>query len=196
MVPDAVKQPSVGGTGRSGKDMSPLARSLAFLAVYVVYLLAGGCIFSAIECSEEISIKKQEAIQEREFHELLTLLSSHLKTVEEFKWVETQKSYTLPRNFFRSYEIPRDYFHNMKSKSKINAKNKVDGETFQCETWSAYNSVFFAFTCVTTIGYGTQTPTTQTGRGACLIYSIIGIPINSILICCIGNFFKEQESTK
>ena len=176
--------------------MSPLGRSLAFLALYVVFLLVGGYMFHATECPEEISIKKQAAIQEREFQELMILLSSHLKAVGEFLRDETQRSYHIPRNFFQSYQIPRNYFHNMKSKSKINARNKIETKAFQCENWSVYNSVFFAFTCVTTIGYGTQSPTTQTGRAACIFYSIIGIPFNSILICFIGNVFKDQESTK
>ena len=161
--------------------MSPVGRYLAFLAVYVVYLLVGGYIFSAIECPEEISIMKQKAIQEWESQEQINLLSTHLKTVGDFLHDETQKSYPIPKNFFIN-DI------------KINARNKVEREVFQCKAWSMYNSVFFAFTSITTIGYGTQTPTTQAGRGACLFYSIIGIPINSILICCIGNFFKDQES--
>ena len=112
--------------------MSPVGRYLAFLAVYVVYLLGGGYMFRAIECPEEIYIKKRMAIQEREFQELMLLLSSHLGTVGEFLQDETQKSYQLPRNFFKSYHIPRNFlksykvprillqghfFHNMKSKS-------------------------------------------------------------------------------
>ena len=150
-------------------------------------------MFSAIECPEEISIKKRVAVQEREFQELMILLSSHLKTVGDFLLDETKKSFYIPRN----------YFLNMKIKSKNiieriyrKKEDEVEKEAFQCKTWSVYNSLFFAFTCITTIGYGTQTPITQAGRGACLFYSIIGIPINSILICYIGNIFKDQESTK
>ena len=163
--------------------MSPLGRSLTFLAIYVVYLLAGGYMFSAIECPEE----KRAAMQERVSRELIILLSSHLKTIGEFLHDETQKSYY-------------NYFLNMKQEyNNIYRKNpihKVESEGFQCKTWNVYNSVFFSFTCITTIGFGTQTPTTQAGRGACILYSIIGIPINSILIFCIGNFYKDQESTK
>ena len=40
--------------------MSPFGRSLAFLPIYVVYLLVGGYIFNAIECPQEITIKKAD----------------------------------------------------------------------------------------------------------------------------------------
>ena len=141
-------------------------------------------MFHAIECPEEISNKKQVAIENRKIQEMFILLSSHLDIVGKFLQDPTQSS----------YHIPRNVLINITYKSKNIASNKVEREVFQCNTWSVYNSLFFAFTCVTTIGYGTQTPKTQSGRGACLFYSIIGIPINSILICCIGNFFKDQES--
>ena len=155
--------------------MSSSGRSLVFLAFYAVYLLVGGYIFNAIECPPEIYIKKKvaSAVQEREFEELLIQMSSYID-----KFAKDLQNATQPKlNHTPRYE-------------------KVEREDFECKTWSMYNSVFFAFTCITTIGYGTQTPTTQTGRGACIFYSSIGIPINSILICCIGNFFKDQESTK
>ena len=60
----------------------------------------------------------------------------------------------------------------------------------ECEVWSFYNSVFFAFTSITTIGYGRTAPQTQLGRGVLMIYSFIGIPINGILIGTIGAFFS------
>ena len=57
-----------------------------------------------------------------------------------------------------------------------------------------HNSMFFVFTSITTIGYGAVTPQTQLGRGACLVYCIIGIPANSVLIWLIGNVITNQES--
>ena len=149
--------------------MSALGRSFAFLAIYMVYLLVGGYIFHAIECPEEISMKSRLS---GKVQEVMSLNFSHLERVI----------------------IMQNLYNNIKQESAYMAW--IYGKDLECMTWSVYNSLFFAFTCITTIGYGTQTPTTQAGRGACLFYSIIGIPINSILICCIGNFFKNQESTK
>ena len=63
-----------------------------------------------------------------------------------------------------------------------------------CELWSFYNSVFFAFTAITTIGYGRAAPQTPLGRGVLLAYSSIGIPLNGILIGTIGAFFRIKVS--
>ena len=175
MVSNRVEPASVARTCQYGKDMSPLIRSLLFLALYTVYILVGGYMFNAIECPQEIAIKKKvaAAVKDEEFENLLIFVSSYFERFGKGLQNETQ----LKLNHTPSY-------------------NKVEREDFACKTWSVYNSVFFAFTCITTIGYGTQTPTTQAGRAACLFYSIIGIPINSILICFIGNVFKDQESIK
>ena len=59
-----------------------------------------------------------------------------------------------------------------------------------CMLWSFYNSVFFSFTSITTIGYGRMAPQTQLGRGVLLLYSFIGIPINGILIGTVAAFFS------
>ena len=60
--------------------------------------------------------------------------------------------------------------------------------------WSLYTSVFFAFTSITTIGYGRTAPQTQLGRAVLLVYTFIGIPINGILIGTIGAFFSIKVS--
>ena len=57
---------------------------------------------------------------------------------------------------------------------------------------------------VTTIGYGhqvtlfcesffikmSQAPTTTLGRMICILYALIGIPLNAMLIGSLGNLFK------
>ena len=84
--------------------------------------------------------------------------------------------------------------HPMDSMSSKHSLKSMDSNG-DCELWSFYNSVFFAFTSITTIGYGRTAPLTQLGRGVLLIYSFIGIPINGILIGTIGVFFSIKVST-
>lgn len=43
-------------------------------------------------------------------------------------------------------------------------------------------------------GYGHQAPTTPQGRMVCLVYAIIGIPLNAILIGSLGSVFSDKES--
>ena len=66
----------------------------------------------------------------------------------------------------------------------------MEGVADDCKLWSFFNSVFFAFPSITTIGYGRMAPQTQLGRGVLLLYSFIGIPINGILIGTVAAFFS------
>ena len=63
--------------------------------------------------------------------------------------------------------------------------------TEQCGEWNLYNASFFAFTAITTIGYGRTAPKTQEGRGYCIIYCLLGVPFNTIVVVKIAIFFKN-----
>ena len=88
---------------------------------------------------------------------------------------------------FESIECPEELVR--RPSSSVNHVDQRDKKE-HCELWSFYNSLFFAFTSITTIGYGRSAPQTQLGRGVLLAYSLIGIPINGILIGTIGAFFS------
>ncbi|KAG8229970.1 hypothetical protein J437_LFUL008543 [Ladona fulva] len=57
--------------------------------------------------------------------------------------------------------------------------------------WNLYNSFYFAFTVVSSIGYGNLAPTCMLGRILCIIYALIGIPMNGILLASLGEFFSK-----
>ena len=44
------------------------------------------------------------------------------------------------------------------------------------------------------VGYGRIALQTQLGRGVCLIYSLLGVPINAILIGTLGSYLGRKES--
>ena len=89
-----------------------------------------------------------------------------------------------------SLHSPSEDFGSLGSVGYRDSKRQAE----HCEVWSFYNSVFFAFTSITTIGYGRAAPKTQMGRGVLLIYSLFGIPISGILIGTIGAFFSIKVS--
>ena len=93
---------------------------------------------------------------------------------------------------FNAIECPEELVRRQSS-TQLGSVNPRD-EAEHCERWSFYNSVFFAFTSITTIGYGRSAPQTQLGRGVLLAYSLVGIPINGILIGTIGAFFSIKVS--
>ena len=96
---------------------------------------------------------------------------------------------------FNAIECPEELVRRPPS-TQLGSVNHMDprDQAEYCELWSFYNSVFFAFTSITTIGYGRSAPQTQLGRGVLLAYSLVGIPINGILIGTIGAFFSIKAS--
>ena len=42
------------------------------------------------------------------------------------------------------------------------------------------------------LGYGHLSPDTDTGKLICMVYSLLGVPINGIFIAAIGAYFKNR----
>ncbi|CAB1334798.1 unnamed protein product, partial [Coregonus sp. 'balchen'] len=58
--------------------------------------------------------------------------------------------------------------------------------------WDWTNSVVFAATIVTTIGYGNVAPKTVGGRIFCILYGLCGIPLCLTWISELGSFFGDR----
>ncbi|KAM9852680.1 potassium channel subfamily K member 5-like isoform 2-T2 [Aulostomus maculatus] len=67
----------------------------------------------------------------------------------------------------------------------------VTGEKHR-NTWDWGNSVIFAASIVTTIGYGNVAPKTQSGRVFCILYGLCGIPLCLVWISELGSFFGDR----
>ena len=156
--------------------MSPLKIFVALLAFYMAYLLMGGYIFNNIECAEELALKRRVLNLERELMMLI------VEGLERLKDEEAPPDYAPIINLLIKQMIENRTYEESKEEYRV------------CEAWGFFNSFFFGFTSVTTIGYGRISPQTQLGRVACLIYSIIGIPLNTVFIGFIGNFLMNKGS--
>ncbi|KAF7665740.1 hypothetical protein LDENG_00132610 [Lucifuga dentata] len=67
----------------------------------------------------------------------------------------------------------------------------ISGDKF-INTWDWANSVTFAATIVTTIGYGNIAPKTVSGRVFCILYGLCGIPLCLVWISELGSFFGDR----
>ncbi|KAK7886656.1 hypothetical protein WMY93_026277 [Mugilogobius chulae] len=62
----------------------------------------------------------------------------------------------------------------------------------QRKAWDWGNSVIFAASIVTTIGYGNVAPKTERGRVFCILYGLCGIPLCLVWISQLGSFFGDR----
>ena len=144
-------------------------------------------MFHKIECPGEIEAAQRMDAERREFVRLIEeKIGDVVHVVQVLITDEINNLYGDSENLtsFINYNTQQ-----LMEDIKINSSNS---EQYECETWSFFNSLFFSFTSITTIGYGKSTPRTQVGRGACIIYSFFGIPVNNILICSIASFFINK----
>ncbi|CCE64600.1 hypothetical protein TPHA_0I00940 [Tetrapisispora phaffii CBS 4417] len=55
------------------------------------------------------------------------------------------------------------------------------------ESWSYFNSLYFCFLCLLTIGYGDFAPSTGAGRAFFVIWAILAVPLMSAIISTVGD---------
>lgn len=58
--------------------------------------------------------------------------------------------------------------------------------------WSYFESLYFTFVAVTTIGYGDFYPTTNSGKPAFVLWSLIALPTLTVLIGSLGDAVSES----
>ncbi|ETN72080.1 Ion channel [Necator americanus] len=135
---------------------------VGLVCLLFAYLLVGATIFHAIEGPNEL-VDVDNRISR-----------------EAFNSINQEYFEQLVKNIFVSY---RNQFIN-----ENHLMNRTRGEGL---LWTYPNSIFFATTVITTIGYGNLVPTTTSGRIACIIFALFGIPLLLVTIADIGKFLSE-----
>ncbi|CAL8111187.1 unnamed protein product [Orchesella dallaii] len=161
--------------------MTPF-RWVLLCVFFTLYLLFGGSIFMLIEQHHEIHMKEELHVLRQDIQEIL---------------------FRLDYNFYNNQTSP-DILDALTSAKEgvINRiaavcgiDNLLDGagrpEPSSLK-WNYYNSVFFAFTVVTTIGYGHLSPSTSLSKSFMMLYALFGIPINGILLSGVGDYFSNK----
>ncbi|XP_047347515.1 open rectifier potassium channel protein 1 isoform X1 [Vespa velutina] len=138
---------------------------IVLLMLFLAYLFLGASIFYHIESRleiEHIERAKEERI------EINALLLKHY----------------FPSRTHNQNEI----FERLTQYCGKSVYNYTDGESDPIK-WDFYNSFFFAYTVVSTIGYGNLAPTNTLSRILMIFYGLLGIPMNGILLSQLGEFF-------
>ncbi|XP_029034156.1 open rectifier potassium channel protein 1 [Osmia bicornis bicornis] len=138
---------------------------MVLLMLFLTYLLLGAFIFYHIE--SRLEIERVEKAK-REQIEINALLHEHY----------------VPSDTHDYDEI----FGKLSVYCGKSVSNYTEGETDPLK-WDFYNSFYFAYTVVSTIGYGNLAPTNMLSRILMIFYGLVGIPINGILLTQLGEFF-------
>ncbi|KAF5277615.1 hypothetical protein FQA39_LY06108 [Lamprigera yunnana] len=138
---------------------------LAFLCIFVCYLLFAAFIFHSVEFGQQ-----------------------QLELLEEEK--ERYEIEDLIRRYY-----PQDkqqlLFEKISNYSQKPLGSSVPEICNKRLTWDYYNSVLFVLTIVSTIGFNSLSPTTIFTRAFMIIFGIIGIPLYGVVIISIGNYFGK-----
>jgi hypothetical protein len=150
-----------------------------------LYTIFGATVFHHLEQPYELQIRNDTnqrvyALKRRIIAQLWTLFHDNSTTVSNFdEWSEvahTGMNMVIKDVFIdytKNYMLPEDI---------INGTGP--------EKWSFGSSIFFSWTCITTIGYGHIVPRTLEGRVFCLAYALIGIPLILVTIADLGRFLS------
>ncbi|CAJ0566590.1 unnamed protein product, partial [Mesorhabditis spiculigera] len=163
------------------------AMHVGLVALLVGYLLGGATLFYHVEGPNELIQRDIE-------------LKRILGTWDDFQdhiWNITQDvDNRISREAFNT--INQEYFRKLVNyifvsyhNQYINARHILNETRGEELLWTFPNSVFFATTVITTIGYGNLVPTTMVGRICCICYALIGIPLLLVTIADIGKFLSE-----
>ncbi|CAH1282935.1 unnamed protein product [Diabrotica balteata] len=131
-------------------------RFFIFFSGYLLFLVLGASVFSAIEAPEE---KEKVA-------SLRKLRSDFLKN---HPCVPDNDLEDLIKEIIQA------------SNRGVSAIKNATGEP----NWSFGQSLFFASTVVTTIGYGHVTPLSRMGKIFCMVYAMVGIPLTLVLLSAL-----------
>ncbi|XP_023727351.1 potassium channel subfamily K member 1 isoform X3 [Cryptotermes secundus] len=147
-----MKLPGLGGVGLNRST----ARLLVLAAFYILFLVLGAAIFSAIEGPEEAQRVKQLRQLRRDF--------------------------LLDHKCVRDDDLEKLIEEVVKASNRgVSAARNASGEP----NWSFGQSLFFSSTVVTTIGYGHVTPLSKGGKIFCILYAMLGIPLTLVLLTAL-----------
>ncbi|CAG9787608.1 unnamed protein product [Diatraea saccharalis] len=127
-----------------------------YIFFYLVYLISGAFVFSALEAPLENQIRLDVIRAKQDF------MVRHPDVTDE-------DLETLLDEVIRA------------SNRGVTASRNVSGGP----NWSFGQSLFFSSTVVTTIGYGHVTPLSKPGKLFCMVYALLGIPLTLVLLSAL-----------
>ncbi|XP_061785320.1 potassium channel subfamily K member 10a [Nerophis lumbriciformis] len=150
---------SMEADGSAPFTMMKLKTVLAVFVVVVVYLVAGGLMFRALE-------------QPFENNQKITITAEKAAFLQKHTCVSPDELEVIIKHSIEA----------------VNAGVSPVGDTsYNSSHWDLGSAFFFAGTVITTIGYGNIAPSTKGGKIFCILYAIFGIPLFGFLLAGVGD---------
>uniref|UniRef100_A0A0N5A459 Potassium channel subfamily K member 1 n=1 Tax=Parastrongyloides trichosuri TaxID=131310 RepID=A0A0N5A459_PARTI len=153
---------------------------LALYCFVVFYIVGGGYIFHYLEGPAEedkhVKMKENLIIIKKIFVNKVTFSNSS-DFIEECL-LKLLRNLSAAQTGHEAHDIQEAL------SILINENQRVQ------KRWTLESSILFAFTILTTIGYGNLAPTSKESQIFTMIYGAIGIPLFLITIADLGRFFK------
>ncbi|XP_045595398.2 potassium channel subfamily K member 15 [Procambarus clarkii] len=161
--------------------MKSYANKMGLFLFFVIYTAAGAKIFQVLEHPAEIQAQGDAGTT---LLEQRTLFMQSLINISAHTHFEYQERVSRE---LRQYE------------AAVEAAVEAGVSPLEPEVphyqWNYIESVFFASTVITTIGYGNMAPVTAWGRFFCILYGFVGIPVTLTVIADLGTIFANLVST-
>ncbi|XP_062858630.1 potassium channel subfamily K member 10a [Trichomycterus rosablanca] len=132
---------------------------LAVFVVVVMYLVAGGLAFRALEQPFERNQKD-------------TITAEKAAFLHKHPCVTPEELEVLIKHSIDAFSA---------------GVSPIGDTTYNFSYWDLGSAFFFAGTVITTIGYGNIAPSTEGGKTFCILYAIFGIPLFGFLLAGVGD---------
>ncbi|KAM3615912.1 uncharacterized protein V6R79_009582 [Siganus canaliculatus] len=123
-----------------------------FILFYVIYLLFGAMVFSCIERPVEDELRRDVEVLKQEFLNQSCVNAASLELFLVKVLTANKYGVSVLRN------------------------------SSAASNWDLASSMFFANTLVTTVGYGHNTPLSDTGKAFSILYALIGVPFTMLVL--------------
>ncbi|XP_076127912.1 potassium channel subfamily K member 10a [Alosa pseudoharengus] len=153
---------SMEGVGADGVATFTVMKWKTVLAVFVVvvlYLVAGGLVFRALE--QPFESNQKDTI-----------------TMEKAAFLQNHPCVT-------PAELEALIKHSIDAANS--GVSPIGKTSYNYSHWDLGSAFFFAGTVITTIGYGNIAPSTEGGKIFCILYAIFGIPLFGFLLAGVGD---------
>ncbi|XP_068235361.1 potassium channel subfamily K member 2-like [Palaemon carinicauda] len=138
---------------------------LVLFVIYILFMLVGSVVFMYLEVDNELADREDLQTLKRRVIDVVSNLTNETKpVVEEIL-----------------FDIGGSCSHDF---LQLGEDEPL--------TWSLWNSFFFTFTVITTIGFGHMSPSTAWGKVFCILYATVGVPLNGIVIATLADFFSTK----